>query len=338
MITACDVVAARRRISPHLPATPLRRSEWLSQHVGGAVHLKLESVHPTNSFKIRGAFNTVLRINDDARRRGNARPHIVTASAGNHGRAMALVSERLGIRTTVFTPQTAPETKKAAIRRHGVELRDEAPDYDSAERAAQQYAADQAALFISPYNHSDVIAGAGTAALEVLDVLPSFDVLVVPLGGGGLASGLGTVFKAAAPRARIIGVEAAASTPFAASLREGAITRINPGPSLADGLTGNLEAGTITFDMVRQLIDDIVSVDENEIADAVWRLAAEEHLIAEGAGAVATAAILTKRVAKPGESVVVMLTGSNIDAAKLAEILTAQGPQGTWADAHRKGG
>jgi len=327
VIHARDVVAARRRIAPHLAPSPLRRSEWLSRHVGAAVYLKLESVQPTNSFKIRGAFNAMLRLTEQARLQGRKPQAIVTASAGNHGRAMALVSERLGLDTTVFTPRSAPETKKAAIRQHGVVLRDDEPDYDAAERAAKHYAAERDALYISPYNHPDIVTGAGTTALEVLDALPSFDVLVVPIGGGGLASGLGIATRAAVPHARVVGVEAAVSTPFAASLRAGTITRIDAGTSLADGLTGNLEAGAITFDLVRQVVDEIICVDEDDIAAAVRALAAEEHLIAEGAGAVATAALVTKTMARPGGTVVALVTGANIDEARLTEILRSGGSQ-----------
>jgi threonine dehydratase len=324
VITARDVVAARRRIAPFLAPTPLRRSEWLSRLAGGHVYLKLESVQPTNAFKIRGAYNAGLQILERARRAGTEPPEIVTASAGNHGRAMALVSERLGLRTTVFTPRSAPETKKTAIRQHGVHLNDESPDYDGAERAAKQLAAERGAEYVSPYNHPDVIAGAGTTALEILAALPALNALVVPVGGGGLASGMGLMMKAAASRSRVICAEAAASTPFAVSLQAGAITRINAGVSLADGLTGNLEPGAITFDLVRQYVDQLVSVTEDEIVDALRGLIAEEHLVTEGAGAVAAAALIRKAVTRPGETVVVVITGANIDCSLLADLLRAR--------------
>jgi threonine dehydratase len=322
MITPLDVLAARRRIARYLQPTPLRHSTWLSEQTRATVHLKLESVQLTNSFKIRGALNAALRVLEEARDPAADRRPIVTASAGNHGRALALVSERLGLRTTVFTPRTAPETKRAAIRHHGVVLRDDAADYDAAEQAAREYAGEHRALYLSPYNHPDVIAGAGTPALEILDVLPSFDVLVVPLGGGGLASGLGTVVRAAGAQVRVVGVEAAASTPFARSLAAGEITAIDPQSSLADGLTGNLEPDSMTFDIVQRVVTELVSVDEDEIASAIRGLAAEEHVIAEGAGAVATAAVLGKQIVKPGEIAVVMVTGGNIDTATLAGILS----------------
>jgi threonine dehydratase len=320
MITALDVVAARKRLAGHVASSPQRLSTWLSDLTHGSVHLKLESVQLTNSFKIRGAFNAALRILESAGGRVGDAPQIVTASAGNHGRALALVSQQLGLRTVVFTPRSAPETKKAAIRRHGVTLRDDPSDYDSAERAAREYAQQAGALYVSPYNHPDVIIGAGTAALEILDTLPTFDVLVVPLGGGGLASGLGIVMKAAAPHVRVVGVEAAASTPFALSRRAGKITEIVPEASLADGLTGNLEPHSITFDIVQRVVDEILSVTEDDIAEAIRRLAAEEHLIAEGAGAAATAAVLAKKVVTRGETAVVMLTGANIDAERFTTL------------------
>jgi threonine dehydratase len=321
MIDALEIVAARKRLAPYLQPTPLRHSTWLSARSGCDVHLKLESVHVTNAFKIRGAFNATLRVLEGARGKAGAPPLIVTASAGNHGRAVALAAERFGLRAVVFTPATAPVTKKRAIEQHGAELR-ETTDYDEAERAARVFAAAEGALYLSPYNHPDVIAGAGTAGIEILELLPHIDTLVVPLGGGGLASGVGTALKAASPNIRIVGVETRASTPFAVSRAAGRITSIDPKASLADGLTGNLEPGSITFDLVERVVNELIWVDENEIAAAIRSLAAEEHLIAEGAGAVATAAVLSRNVLKTRGTAVVMVTGANIDADKFASLIT----------------
>jgi threonine dehydratase len=283
------------------------------------VYVKLESVQHSNSFKMRGAFNAGLRVLENAVDRSRL-PRLVTASAGNHGRALAHVAKELGLEAIVFTPKGAPETKKKAIRWYGVDLRDDAPDYDSAEEAARRFSKEEGALYISAYNHQDVIAGAGTIGFEILDALPAFDVLVVPIGGGGLASGLGISLKAAAPDVRITGVEAAASTPFAASTKAGHITRIDAKASLADGLTGNLEPESITFDIVRRVVDELTAVTEAEIASAIRLLSEEEHLIAEGAGAVATAAVLSRDIVRTGETAVVMITGSNIDSAVLARV------------------
>ena len=324
MITALDIVAARRRLAPYLRPTPLRRSDWLSAVVPATVHLKLESTQITNSFKIRGAFNAALRVLESAQHDPSRAPGLVTASAGNHGLGLAVACETLGLQAVVFTPQTAPETKKSAIRRHGAELHDNLPTYDAAENAAREFAQTQGGLFISPYNHPDVIAGAGTIALEILDVLPAFDVLVVPIGGGGLASGLGIALKGTSPATRVIGVETAASTPFAASLAAGQIVEIEVKTSLADGLTGNLQPGSTTFDIVRQVMDRVVAVNEDEIIAAIRGLAAEEHLIAEGAGAVATAAVLTnstKSLISSEEVAVVIVSGANIDVGLLTTVL-----------------
>jgi threonine dehydratase len=312
--TILDIYGARRRLSRFLRPTPLLHSTWLSAATGAEVHLKLESIQPTHSFKIRGALNALVKLAEQAGGHRREKPMVVTASAGNHGCSMAMAAAQLGFRATVFTPATAPEAKKSAIRQHGAELRDDAPDYDAAEHEARAYAAAaQGALYLSPYNHGDVIAGAGTVALEVLEELPTLETIVVPLGGGGLASGIAIVMKAAAPRVTVIGVEVEASTAFATSLARGAITKIGPRPSLADGLAGNLEPWSITFDLVRRYVDRVVSVSEWELERAIRGLAADEHLIAEGAGATATAAVLARRAVETGQRGVVMLTGANID-------------------------
>ena len=315
-LTLRDIYAARRRLARHLSVTPLRESAWLSSAANAHVLVKLESVQPTNSFKIRGAMHAALRLTE-----GDGKPAIVTASAGNHGRALALAAERLGLHATVFTPATAPETKKAAIRRHHAVLRDAAPDYDAAERLAREYAHETGALYISPYNHPDVIAGAGTIALEVLETAPDTEVVVLPLGGGGLASGVALALKHAAPHVRTVGVEVEASRPFATGLPLGRITEIEVRPSLADGLIGNLEPGSMTFALVGRYVDRLVSVSEEELRSAIRGLAGEEHLIAEGAGAAATTAVLSGRAVRPGQRAVALVTGGNIDLATFLGVI-----------------
>lgn len=319
--TVLDVFAARRRLVPVLPPAPLRASAWLTDACGGPAWLQLESVQPTCSFKIRGVWNALLRL---ASRYPDAatRPVVLAASAGNHGRAVAFVAERLGMRAVIFTPATAPRAKRDAIRRHGAELRDEAPAYDEAERAAKVYAAEQGGVYLSPYNDADVIAGAGTIGLEIAEALPDVRTVVVPLGGGGLASGIGLALRASAPDARVIGVEAEASTPFTVGLARGAITPIDPGPTLADGLAGNLEADAITFPLVQQVVDEVVTVSEVELRAAMRAMAAEEHLIVEGSAAVAVAALAARRGAIQWPAVVIV-SGANVDAGTLAEVLGA---------------
>jgi threonine dehydratase len=223
------------------------------------------------------------------------------------------------VQATVFAPREAPRAKLAAITRLGAQLHLE-PSYDASEAAAREFATENGLPFISPYNSADVIAGAGTIALEVFDSEPAVGTLVVPVGGGGLISGVAIAAKSIAPRIRIIGVETAASCAMRTSLRAGRITAIDPQPTLADGLAGNLEPGAITFEIVQRYVDDIVTVAEHELARAVAGLVREEHVVAEGAGAAAVAAILAGKVPLTGRAVAV-ISGANIDADRLMAVL-----------------
>ena len=198
-----------------------------------------------------------------------------------------------------------PEARRDAARR--------APTYDDAERLARRFAAGHDGVFISPYNHPDVIAGAGTVGLELVEACPDLGTVVVPIGGGGLASGVAVALRAAAPAARIVAVEADASTPFTTALSHGAITPVSVGPTLADGLAGNLEDGAMTFDLVRDLVDEVVTVTEADLIAAMRALAAEERLIVEGSAAVGVAAVMAGLVRAAPGPVAVIVTGANID-------------------------
>lgn len=311
--TVLDVYEARRRLAGRLTKTPLLPSAWLSSVAGCSVFLKVESINLTNSFKIRGALNAALRLSENF----DSPTHtIVTASAGNHGRALALSTEQLGLKCVVFTPASAPDAKKNAIRRHGAILHSDCEDYDVAERQAREFAEQDGAVYISPYNDPDVIAGAGTVGLEIIEVMADLEVVVIPLGGGGLASGMGLAIKAAAPGATIVGVEVEASTPFTLSLEAGRITEVTPRPSLADGLVGNLEPDSMTFPLVKQVVDYVVTVSEDDLTRAMRGLATEERLIVEGAGAAAVASILAGKASAAGRRVVAMVTGGNVDLPK----------------------
>lgn len=314
--TVLDIYQARRRLLARLSPTPLRHSPWLSSTLGGQVALKLESINPTNAFKIRGGFNALLALTERMRATGTSSPgsfEVVTASAGNHGQALALASASLGLRCTVFTPKTAPATKKAAMVRFGATLRDDTPDYDTTERLALEFAEASGTVWISPYNDTDVIAGAGTIGLEIVDADPRVEIVIVPIGGGGLASGVGLAIRAAAPRAQVIGVEVQASSPFTVSLPRGAITPIEVLPTIADGLAGNIEPGSVTFPLVQKVVDQIVTVSEEDMRDAMKRLRAEEHLIVEAAAATAVAALLSGRISARGRRVACVITGANTD-------------------------
>jgi threonine dehydratase len=280
------------------------------------VFLKLETLQPAFSFKIRGAFNAVLRLVEEA---GEA-PPLVTASAGNHGRALAHAARAAGLRLTVYAPATAPRIKLDAIREAGAELRT-CGDYDEAEARAKEHAASGQGLFISPYSHPDVIAGAGTIGLEILEELPDVDTIVVPVGGGGLIGGIAIAAAAIAARVSIVGVAAEASPAFTRSLAAGRIVEVDVQPTLADGLAGNLDPDTVTFEIVRRLVSRIVTVEERRLEEAVAGIAREERLIAEAAGAAASAAVLAGLIETAGRRTAVILSGGNIDLEKLKPLI-----------------
>jgi threonine dehydratase len=309
-----DIRAAASRLERRILRSPLRRSDWLSEAAGAHVGLKLETLQPTFSYKIRGALNAVLALQE----RGE-RPPLVTASAGNHGRALAYAARLAGLTLTVYVPETAPRTKVDAIRALGAELRP-CPDYDQAEARAKEHGASGAAHFISPYSHPDIIAGAGTVGLEILQQDPDVEAIVVPIGGGGLVSGIAIAGAAAAPHVDVIGVEVEASHPFTSSLAAGRIVEIEVGPTLADGLAGNMDPDTITFDIVRRLVRRIVLVGEPQLREAIAAVAREERLIVEGAAATGPAAVLSGQVGR-NRKIAVVLSGANIDIEKIVGVL-----------------
>ncbi len=313
-----DISAAAERIAGYVERTPLRLSEWLSSATAN-VFCKLEVVQPTSSFKIRGAFNAAIRLSDE----GTADVRLVTASAGNHGRGLAYAASMFQLPLVVFVPADAPRAKVDAIRRLGADLRPCA-SYDEAERQAKAFAQSCGGTWISPYSHPDVIAGAGTIGLELHEQPPRFDTVIVPIGGGGLISGIAIALKTLSPSTRILGVEVAASTPFTKGLAAGHIVTIDPQASLADGLTGNLDPDTITFDMVRDLVDEIVVVEESDLRRALSGVVTHEHLVVEGAAAAGPAALVSGKI-KPEGNVAVILTGANIDTERLAKVLELPG-------------
>jgi threonine dehydratase len=292
------------------------RSAWLSERAQRDVWLKLESVQPGGSFKIRGALNalSVLRAEQPAV------TTIVTASAGNHGAAMAIAASQLGLRLRVHLSTAAPDAKRGALLAYGAELVN-APGYDEAETGARADAAQSGAPYISPYNHPDVIAGAGTVALEMLEDEPSLTAIVVPLGGGGLLAGAALAARGHTRTVRMIGAEAEGSPVFTTALAAGAITPIVVTDTLADGLAGNLEPGSQTFALVRDHVDAVAVVAESSLETAMRGLLYRERLVTEGAGAAAVAALLQGGLGLDGGPVGVMITGRNIDASTLRRIL-----------------
>ena len=314
-----DVLRARKRIAPYVRRTPLVESVWLSDFTGAHVSLKLESLQVSNSFKSRGAFNAVIARLE----RGDitTASTLVTASAGNHGRALAAAAEAFRLPLVVFTPSDAPQTKTTAIRRHGAQLRAQGRDYDHAELLAKQFAADTGAAFVSPYNDPDVIAGAATIALEILEDAPDADTVIAPIGGGGLISGVAATVKNIDAARLVIGVELEVSNAFQASVRAGKLVEIVAGTSIAEGLGGNPDPETITFGFVQRHVDRIVTVSESDLQAAVVGLVDAEHLIVEGSGAAGVAAVVGTRVDVRDRRVAIIVTGSNIDRARLTALL-----------------
>jgi threonine dehydratase len=289
----------------------------LSDTADADVRLKLETRQPTGSYKIRGAFNAALRLAETA---GMERPHLVTASAGNHGRALASAAQQAGLPLTVYVPERAPRAKVDSIRATGATLR-ACVDYDTAERTAKERAAAGDGLYVSPYSHPDVIAGAGTVGLEILEDWPDVETIVVPIGGGGLISGIALAASAVSPKPAIVGVEVEASSPFTRSLAAGHIVHIDVRPTLADGLAGNLDPDTVTFDIVRDHVDRIVTVDEPQLRAAVAAAHGHEQLTVEGAGAVGIAAVMTGKLNLRRQRIAIVVSGGNIDREVLAACL-----------------
>jgi threonine dehydratase len=298
--------------------TPLEASMWLSEVARAQVALKLECYQPTGSFKVRGALAAVAHLDADNRARG-----VITASAGNHGLGVAYAAARAGVDATVVVPDGASPAKVAALGRFPITLLRGGPSYDTAERKARSLSADSGAPFISPYNDLWVMAGQGTIAVELLEDMPHLDVVLVPVGGGGMISGIGAWLKAVRPGIRVVGLQSQASPSMEVGLRAGRLVEIPIVPTLADGLAANIEPGSMTFTLAQQVVDEIVLVTEEEIADAIRQSFHELHLGLEGSAVVGIAAILAERVSSiAGKNVAVLVTGRNIAAERLCELLS----------------
>jgi len=303
---AADLAAARRAVRDALPRTPLVPAP----HLGRGVLVKAESLLPTGSFKPRGMIAALTAVPPDR--------SVVVASAGNAALGLTWAAERLGRTVTVVVPRSASVAKVAKLRSHAIDLRQVGASFDEAEAAAVRLADQLGAHYLSAYNDTALIAGLATLGDE-LEVLDGALTVVCPVGGGGLVSGLCTWAKDL-PSVRIVGVVAAASPAMSAAIATGHIVATETLPTLADGLAGNIEAGSVTFDIAAGRLDETVEVSEDEIAAAMRFLALECGLVAEGAGAVASAAILAGRVAWDGQAVAI-LSGSNVAPALLAKIL-----------------
>src|SRR5262245_43817102 len=299
-----DFRRIRARIQPYVRVTPIVPSEI------SHLFLKLENLQYTHSFKARGAFAHVLELVASGDKRT-----VLTVSAGNHGQAIARAASTFHLPCTVVVPASAPKTKIEAIQNYGVQLRIEGSNYDEAEACALKLAENSAEYaFVSPYNDRLVVLGQGTLAFEIVEQLPGVSAILVPIGGGGLAAGLGAVVKQLRPTVRVIGVQAEASAAIYQGLRARHMVRVPDLPSIADGIAGNVDLQTITFPLIQKYVDDVVLVTEEEIKAAMQHLMLREKLVAEGAAAAAVAAALFKKVDVNGPTVAI-ITGGNVDLA-----------------------
>jgi threonine dehydratase len=323
-LTQADILAARKVIQPHAWRTPLTPSVALSRLSGTDVHLKLECWQRTGSFKVRGALNKLAALLPEEWARG-----AVSASAGNHGLGVAYASQALGLPpVTIFVPETAPAAKLDRLAAFDCRVHRAGADYDAAHAIAEAYAQEQGATYISAYDDPIVIAGQGTVGLEIMEDLPGASpsagrLLLVPVGGGGLIAGIAVITRAIDPSVRIVGVQPEASPSAYLSLRDGRPYETYPaGPTICDGLAGGF--GRVPFEMAGSLIDEVLVVPEADVRQATGWLLAREQLVVEGAGAIAIAPLLSGQLDAAGQQVVAVLTGRNLDAALLRDILTEQ--------------
>jgi threonine dehydratase len=286
--------------------TPLRRSDALSKIAGADVQLKLECSQLTGSFKIRGAFNAVAAMPLAERARG-----VVASSAGNHGLGVAYAAQYFRSPAMIFVPSTIPAVKRDGITRLGARMDSSQPHYDAAMAAAVAYGARERMRFLHPCLGDDLLAGQGTVAVEILEDEPNVRVVIVPVGGGGLAGGMAGYLRGTAPDVRVLGVQSATTDAMTQSLNAGRVVEIPVLPTLADGLAGQIdEAG---LEIGRAALDGVEVVSEDDIARAIAWLADEEDLVVEGSGAVGVAALLTGALGKLDGPIVVVVSGGNID-------------------------
>ncbi len=308
MISPAEIEAARERIAGRLERTPLVPSPSLSDRAGVPVYLKLEHHQITGSFKLRGATNAVLALSEAEKTRG-----VVAVSTGNHGRGLAHAAKQAGVRCIVCMSSLVPGNKLDGIKALGAEVRIVGRSQDDAQVEVDRLVADEGMTMLPPFDHADIIAGQGTLGLEILEQLPEVETLLVPLSGGGLISGVACAVKAARPGARVVGVSMARGAAMYESQKAGKPIFVEELPTLADSLGGGLGIDNrFTFSMVRELVDDIVLLNEAEIAAAIRHAYWREQEVVEGSGAVGIGALLAGKVAVNGPTVVVV-SGRNID-------------------------
>jgi threonine dehydratase len=315
LVTIQAIQAAAGRIRSSILTSPFERSEAFSQLTGNAIFLKLENHQMTGAFKERGALNKILLLTEEERRRG-----VIAASAGNHAQAVAYHAVKRGIPAQICMPLTTPLVKASATRGYGAEVILTGANYDEACVEALKLCQEQRLTFIHPFDDEAVIAGQGTLGIEMLEQVADLDAVVIPVGGGGLIAGVACAVKELNPRIRVIGVQTSRLPSMKAAIEQNAVVTLPADKTIADGIAVR-SAGVLTLPLVRKYVDGIVTVDDEEIANAILLLLEKEKTLSEGAGAVATAAVLNQKVALHGKRLGVLVSGGNIDVTLLSRII-----------------
>jgi threonine dehydratase len=314
-LTIEDIFKAKNAIQPFVHRTALDHSSTFSSLTGGKVYLKMENLQKTGSFKVRGAANKIINLTLEEKNKG-----VLAASAGNHAQGVAMAASRIGIPATIVMPESAPLAKVSATEGYGAKIILSGSVYDDAYQKAMEIQAETGATFIHAFNDLAVMAGQGTIGLEIIEDLPDVNTVLVPIGGGGLIAGIAVAIKSLKPKVQVIGVEAAGAPSMLHALQIGKVEPLESASTLADGIAVK-SAGDLTFETVRRYVDEIVTVEEEEISEAILTLMERSKTIAEGAGAVTTAAALQRKVNLIGQNAVLILSGGNIDVNFLAQII-----------------
>ncbi len=314
-VTLANIQAARNRIGDAILCSPCHVSHYLSELTGLPLHLKFENLQRTGSFKERGALNKLLTMSEAERSRG-----VIAASAGNHAQGVAFHATARNIRAQIVMPLATPLVKVAATRSYGAEVILHGANYDEACDEAMRLCAAEGCTFIHPFDDADVIAGQGTIALELLEQAPNLEAVVAPIGGGGLISGIGCALKEINPKIRVVGVEPEKLPSMLRAREIGAPVAVAPAATIADGIAVR-RVGDITLPLVNRYVDEIVTVDDEEIASAILMLLEQEKTLAEGAGAAALAAVVQSKTNLRTRRTVALVSGGNIDVSLLAKII-----------------
>ncbi len=314
-VTLASIKAARERIGDAIHLSPCQLSHHLSERTGLPIYLKLENLQRTGSFKERGALNKLLLLTEEERSRG-----VIAASAGNHAQGVAFHATKLGVRSQIVMPQATPLVKVVSTRNFGAEVILHGANYDEACDEALTRRAQLGLTFIHPFDDPEVISGQGTIGLELLDQVPDLEAVVVPIGGGGLISGIACALKESNPKIRVIGVEPDKLPSMLRAREAGQPVTLAPQATIADGIAVR-RAGDVTLPLVSRYVDEIVTVDDEEIASAILMLLEHEKTLAEGAGAAALAALLQSKTSLRNRRTAALVCGGNIDVTLLAKII-----------------